>query len=136
MDSYAMHGGEMCPSTGTYLALAHYIGYIPTDDFVIIHKELTPHASFPIFVLRCLSKQLCVALIGQSVSFIILVKKSLVMTTFGIGYQRKVLAHIGIAESIGLDSPCEIANAILTGQLPIAKKRRTSLVKRIPKSHL
>ena len=64
-------------------------------------------------------------------SSITLVKKELATATFGYGIRGKVLAHTAIGQSLGSDEPADIANRTLTSEVPLAKKRRTVLVKKL-----
>ena len=53
------------------------------------------------------------------------------MATFGFGFRGKVLAHTAIGECAGSNEPKDIAYRVVTGKLPLAKKRRKSVVRRL-----
>ena len=78
-----------------------------------------------------LSKRLCVSTIASTANVVVLVKKELAMATFGSGFRGKVLAHTAIGECAGTSDPDDVALRIITGELRLAKRRRTKLVRRL-----
>ena len=78
-----------------------------------------------------LSNRLCVSTIASTSNVVIIVKKQLAMATFGSGFRGKVLAHTAIGECVGSNDPEDIAFRIVTGKLLLAKKRQTSVVRRL-----
>ena len=53
------------------------------------------------------------------------------MANFGSGFRGKVLAHTAIGESTATCDPDDIALRIIIGELPLAKRRQTKLVRRL-----
>ena len=134
IDAFAGRGGgsrEQARVHGHDMGLAHYLGRLPIDAITIIHKEYSPQASFNLYILKDLSKVLCVASMAQSTKCIILVKRSLALDVFGCGFRGKVLARIGIAKSLGKEDPDEIATSLLESSLPDNKRRRLNIVRKL-----
>ena len=69
--------------------------------------------------------------IASTSNVVILVKKQLAMAAFGSGFRDKVLAHTAIGECAGSNDPEDIAFRTVTGKLPLAKKRQTSVVRHL-----
>lgn len=113
---------------GPNSALAHYVGKFPINDIVIVHKIFSPEPEFTLFALKALSKVMCVATLAHTCNMVVLVKKALALSVFGKGIRGKVLANIAIAEALDVNEPRDIAQAILSGKLPLAKKRRTQKI--------
>ena len=89
------------------------------------------NVDFTLLALKVLSKRLCISSIASTANVVILVKKQLAMATFGSGFRGKVLAHTAIGECAGSNEPEDISYRIVTSKLPLAKKRRTSVVRRV-----
>ena len=127
IDAFSRRGGgsrEQARVHGHDAALAHYLGRLPVDAY-------SPQASFNLYILKALSKVLCVASMAQSTKCIILVKRSLALDVFGCGFRGKVLARIGIAKSLGKEDPDEIATSLLESSLPDNKRRRLNIVRKL-----
>ena len=77
MDKWALREGGERINFGPNAALSHYIGKLPVEDVAIFDKDFSPNGHFKVFALRTLSKLLCLSTIGNTVSSVILVKKSL-----------------------------------------------------------
>lgn len=134
IDTFAGRGGgsrEQAGLHGHNAALVHYLGLLPMDDIAIIHRDYSPQSLYNIYFLKSLSKVLCVASMAQTTICIILVKKSLTLDVFGCGFRGKILAHIGIAKSLGKENPQEIAQSLLEYTIPDNKRRRLNLVRRL-----
>ena len=131
MDAWAQRTGGSRVPFGPNSALAHYIGLIPVADFAIFHAQFSTNVEFSLLALKMLSKRLCVSTIASTANVVILVKKQLAMATFGSGFRGKVLAHTAIGESAATCDPDDIALRIVTGELPLAKRHRTKLVRRL-----
>ena len=131
MDEWAQRTGEIRIAFGPNSALAHYLGKLPVEDFAIFHSQFFPAPTFNILVLKALSRRLCTSTIASTSNFIILVKKQLALSTFGSRFRGRVLTHTTIGESVGSSHPQDIASRILSDELPLAKKCRTSIVRRL-----
>lgn len=132
MDDWAGRGGGKRAMYGPNSALAHYVGKLPINDVVCLHKTFSPEADFTLFAMKALSKVMCVATIAHTANVVYFVKKTLALSIFGSGIRGKVLTSIAIGEALGEDNPKDIAERILMGELPLAKKRRTQkIVKRL-----
>lgn len=131
VDEWAARKGGRRTAFGPQAALAHYIGLLPTDGVVIVHKDFTPEGHFYLWALKALSKLLCLSTISQTAHVIILVKKTLATAIFGSGFREKVIAKIGIHQSLGLNEAHDIAKSILQGTLPQAQERRRNMTCKI-----
>ena len=131
MDVWASRKGEERKVFGPQAALANYIGKLPTGDICIIHKDFSPDGHFALWVLKAMSKLLCLSTIPQTVHVIFLVKKSLAIATFGTGWRGKVLARVAINQALGVEDPQAIAASVLTSILPNAEGRRNKFVQRL-----
>lgn len=134
IDAFAGRGGgsrDQANLHGHDATLAHFLGLLPIDAVTIIHRDYSPQASYNLFFLKALSKVLCVASLAQSTKCILLIKKSLALDVFGFGFRGKLLARIGIARSIGMKDPNEIAQSLLEHSLPDNKKRKLNIVRKL-----
>ena len=131
MDEWAQRTGGTRIAFGPNSALAHYLGKLRVEDFAIFHSQFSPAPTFNIIALKALSRQLCTSTVAASSNSVILVKKQLALSTFGSGFRGRVLTHTALGESLGSSEPKDIASRILSGELPLAKKRRTSIVRRL-----
>ena len=131
MDEWAQRTGRIRIAFGPNSALAHYLGKLPVEDFAIFHSQFSPAPTFNIIALKALSRRLCTSTVAASSNFVILVKKELALSTFGSRFRGRFLIHIAIGKSLGSLEPKEIASRILSGELPLAKRRRTSVVRRL-----
>ena len=132
MGEWAQRTGRIRIAFGPNSALVHYLGKLPVEDFAIFHSQFSPAPTFNIRALKALSRRLCTStVVAASSNFVILVKKQLALSTFGSGFRGRVLTHTAIDKSVGSSHPKDIASRILSGELPLAKKHHTSIVRRL-----
>lgn len=131
VDEFASRSGGVRTGFGPQASLAHYIGRIPLGDIIIMHNVFSPQGHFMTWSLKALSKVLCLSTMAQTAHFVILVHRPLATTAFGTGFRGRVLAQIGIHQSIGSTDPEKIAHSVLLGELPNAPERRQEMAKKI-----
>ncbi len=104
--------GDNCESFGPQASISYYLGKLPLGDVAILHRDFSPQGHFMTWSLKALSKILCLSTIAQTTHFVILVRKSLAVTAFGMGFRGRVLANIGIHSSVGSTDPVAIAQSV------------------------
>ena len=115
IDAWAQRSGGKRKAFGQGATLANYIGTLPVGEVVIVHADYSPNGHYNLFVLRALSKVLC---LSTPANMVVLVKKSFASSVFGVNFRGCVLAHVAMNQAMGVSDSLQITTTLLNREPP------------------
>ncbi|KAI5065528.1 hypothetical protein GOP47_0020223 [Adiantum capillus-veneris] len=133
VDAWAQRSGGKRTPFGPQAALAHYLGTLPTGVVVFVHADYSPNGRYNIFALRSLSKALCLTTLAQTANLVVLVKKDFAISTFGVNFRGRLIAHVGMNQAVEVNDTQEITTTLLNREPPQKSKRQKIVIRKILK---